>query len=409
MASRKDTDMISREIYLRKIRPFYQSELIKVITGIRRSGKSVIMKQIIEEIKKDSNGTENIIYINFEDFDYEDIKTAKDLHSYVKEKVKDGQKSYLFFDEIQNVENFERAINSFRSTMNVSIFITGSNARMLSGELSTLLSGRYVSFRIYPFCFREYCLVRDLQDEVIQEKEFLEFAEWGGMPQRFQMKSLDETRVFLHDLYNSIVLKDVVQRSGAKDVDLLNKIIEYIVLNSSQTFSASAISKYFEKDNRKLSTETLYNYLRYICDSYIVSKTARYDIRGKKILSTLDKYYLIDAGLGRIRNSGFKLEVGAMLENVVYNELLIRGYEVYVGKTSKGEIDFIAIKNDVREYYQVAYLLADEKVIEREFGAFSFVSDNFPKYVLSMDHVNCSREGIIHKNIVKFLLENRFE
>lgn len=396
--------MIKREIYLNRIRPFYNSELIKVITGIRRSGKSVILKQIIEEVKNNSNEEKNIIYINFEDFEYEDIKSAKELHQYVKNQVNGDQKYYLFFDEIQNVENFEKAINSFRATMNVSIFITGSNAKLLSGELSTLLSGRYISFQIHTFCFREYCQMRELRADTAREKDLLEFAEWGGMPQRFQMSTLDETRVFLHDLYNSIVLKDIVQRSGAKDIDLLNKIIEYIILNPSQTFSASAISKYFENDNRKLSTETLYNYLRYICDSYIVTRVSRYDIRGKKVLSTLDKYYLMDAGLGRIRNSGFKLEVGAMLENVVYNELLVRGYEVYVGKTTKGEIDFIAIKNDMREYYQVAYLLADEMVIEREFGAFHFVPDHFPKYVLSMDYADFSREGIVHKNIINFLL-----
>lgn len=397
--------MIKRDIYLNRIRPFYNSELIKVITGIRRSGKSVILKQIIEEVKNSRVEENNIIYINFEDFDYDYIKSAKELHRYVKNKVKGEEKYYLFFDEIQNVENFEKAINSFRATMNVSIFITGSNAKLLSGELSTLLSGRYVSFLIHPFCFREYCQMKELLVDNVREKDLLDFAEWGGMPQRFQMNTLDETRVFLHDLYNSIVLKDIVQRSGIKDIDLLNKIIEYIVLNPSQTFSSNAISKYFERDKRKLSTETLYNYLRYICDSYIVTKASRYDIRGKKILSTLDKYYLMDAGLGRIRHTGFKLEVGAMLENVVYNELLVRGYEVYVGKTIKGEIDFIAIKNDIREYYQVAYLLADEKVVEREFGAFRFVPDHFPKYVLSMDNANFSREGIVHKNIINFLLE----
>jgi uncharacterized protein len=247
--------------------------------------------------------------------------------------------------------------------------------------------------------------VKELRVDTVREKEILEFAEWGEMPQRFQMNTLDETRVFLHDLYNSIVLKDIVQRAGVKDIDLLNRIIEYIVLNPSQTFSANAISKYFQKDNRKLSTETLYNYSRYICDSFIVTKASRYDVRGKKVLSTLDKYYLMDAGLCRIQNSGFKLEVGAMLENVVYNELLVRGYEVYVGKTIKGEIDFIAIKNDIREYYQVAYLLADEKIIEREFGAFRFVPDHFPKYVLSMDYADFSREGIVHKNIINFLIE----
>jgi predicted AAA+ superfamily ATPase len=392
--------MIERKIYLDRIRPFYNSDLIKVITGIRRSGKSVILKQIIEEVKKE----DNIIYINFEDFEYEEIKTAKDLHIYVKSKIKDNKKYFLFFDEIQNVENFEKAINSFRATMNVSIFITGSNATLLSGELSTLLSGRYVTFQIYPFCFREYCQVKELDTNFVSEKDLLEYAEWGGMPQRFQMSTLDETRVFLHDLYNSIVLKDIVQRSKAKDVDLLNRIIEYIVLNPSQTFSGTAVMKYFEKDNRKMSVETLYNYLRHICDSYIVTKASRYDIRGKKVLSTLDKYYLMDAGIGRIRNSGFKLEIGAMLENVVYNELLVRGYQVYIGKTLKGEIDFIATRNDVKEYYQVAYLLADEKIVQREFGAFDSVSDNYDKYVISLDNYDFSREGIKHINLIKFLL-----
>jgi len=392
--------MIERKIYLDRIRPFYNSDLIKVITGIRRSGKSVILKQIIEEVKKE----DNIIYINFEDFEYEEIKTAKDLHVYVKSKIKDNKKYFLFFDEIQNVENFEKAINSFRATMNVSIFITGSNATLLSGELSTLLSGRYVTFQIYPFCFREYCQVKELDTNFVSEKDLLEYAEWGGMPQRFQMSTLDETRVFLHDLYNSIVLKDIVQRSKAKDVDLLNRIIEYIVLNPSQTFSGTAVMKYFEKDNRKMSVETLYNYLRHICDSYIVTKASRYDIRGKKVLSTLDKYYLMDAGIGRIRNSCFKLEIGAMLENVVYNELLVRGYQVYIGKTLKGEIDFIATRNDVKEYYQVAYLLADEKIVQREFGAFDSVSDNYDKYVISLDNYDFSREGIKHINLIKFLL-----
>ena len=397
--------MIKRDIYLSKIRPFYESELIKVITGIRRSGKSVILKQIIKEISKNSHDESNIIYINFEDFQYDDIKNAKDLYQYIHNKIDNDRKTYLFFDEIQNVEEFEKAINSFRSTMNTSIFITGSNARLLSGELSTLLSGRYVSFQIHPFCFQEYCQIKELERKDVRDTDLLEYAEWGGMPQRFQLNSQDETRVFLYDLYNSIVLKDIVQRSGIKDIDLLNKIVEYIVLNPAQTFSASAISKYFQVDNRKLSTETLYNYLRYICDSYIVTKTSRYDIRGKKVLSTLDKYYLMDAGLGRIRNSGFKLEIGAMLENVVYNELLIRGYEVYIGKTLNGEIDFIAIKNGEREYYQVAYLLASDEVILREFGAFKFIKDHFPKYVISMDNADFSRDGIIHKNIVNFLLD----
>lgn len=236
-----------------------------------------------------------------------------------------------------------------------------------------------------------------------KDEDLIEYMNWGGMPQRFSMKSEEELRTFLKDLYNSIVLRDIVQRTGAKDIDLLNRIMEYLMANPSQTFSSQGILKYFKSVDRSVSTQTLYNYLDHIQTSLIVSQAKRYDIRGKKILTTLDKYYLTDLGIGRIHNSGFKLEMGALLENVIYNELLNRGYEVYIGKVPNGEIDFVALKDGKKEYYQVAYYLYDQAVIDREFGGYRQIADNYPKYVISMDKMDFSRDGIIHLNAIEFL------
>ena len=395
--------MVIREQILNRIRPFYDSELIKVLIGLRRSGKSVILLQIMDELKKNGVEESQIIYINFEDFQYSFIANAEQLYQYICEQRKNEKKYYLFFDEIQMVNEFERVINSFRATWDVSIFITGSNGKLLSGELATLLSGRYVSFRVAPFSFREYCEIRQISKPL--DEDLIEYMNWGGMPQRFSMKGETETRTFLQDLYNSIVLRDIVQRTGAKEVDLINRIMEYLMQNPSQTFSAKGILNYFKSVDRKVSAQTLYNYLDHIQTSLIVSKVQRYDIRGKQILTTLDKYFLTDLGLGRIHNSGYKLEMGAMLENIVYNELRNRNYDVYVGKIPNGEVDFVAVKGDKREYYQVAYYLAEQSVIDREFGAYRAIVDNYPKYVLSMDKFDFSRDGIIHKNVMAFLME----
>ncbi|MBD5525938.1 MAG: ATP-binding protein [Lachnospiraceae bacterium] len=395
--------MIIREKILKKIRPFYDSELIKVLIGLRRSGKSVILQQIMDELIENGVEASQIIYINFEDFQYSFITGAEQLYKYICDQRKNEKKYYMFFDEIQMVNEFERVINSFRATWDVSIFITGSNGKLLSGELATLLSGRYVSFRVTPFSFVEYCEIKRIEGP--SDEDLIEYMNWGGMPQRFSMKSESETRTFLHDLYNSIVLRDIVQRTGAKEVDLINRIMEYLMLNPSQTFSAKGISNYFKSVDRTISAQTLYNYLDHIQTSLIVSKAQRYDIRGKQLLTTLDKYFLMDLGLGRIHNSGYKLEMGAMLENIVYNELRDRDYEVYVGKIPNGEVDFVAVKGDKREYYQVAYYLAEQSVIDREFGAFKAVADNYPKYVISMDKFDFSRDGIIHKNVIAFLME----
>lgn len=398
--------MVIRENILKKIRPFYNNELIKVLIGLRRSGKSVILQQIMDELIENGVPASQIIYMNFEDFQYSFITNAEQLYQYICDKRKSEKKYYMFFDEIQMVNGFERVINSFRATWDVSIFITGSNGKMLSGELATLLSGRYVSFRVAPFSFVEYCEIKQIFNPL--DEDLIEYMNWGGMPQRFSMKSESETRTFLQDLYNSIVLRDIVQRTGAKEIDLINRIMEYIMLNPSQTFSAKGILNYFKSVDRTVSAQTLYNYLDHIQTSLIVSKTQRYDIRGKQLLTTLDKYFLTDLGLGRIHNSGYKLEMGAMLENVVFNELRNRDYEVYVGKIPNGEVDFVAVKGDKREYYQVAYYLAEQSVVDREFGAFKAIADNYPKYVISMDRFDFSRDGIIHKNVIKFLMEGTF-
>ena len=397
--------MVKREMYLKKIRPFYHLDLIKVITGIRRCGKSVLLQQIKEELLAEGIREDQILYLNFEDYDFSFIQSGKDLHEYVKEQLTEKQKYYLFFDEIQTVSEFERVINSLRMKFDVSIFITGSNGKLLSGELATYLSGRYVSFLVMPFSFREMCEIRKVQPESATEEMLLEYMEWGGMPQRFQLTDQEQVKTFLRDVYDTIVLRDIVQRAGIRDVDVFNRLIEYLACNPSQTVSVKSISDYFMSVERKISRETIYNYLENITASMIMRKVSRYDVRGKCILTKMEKYYLTDTGLGRVRNSGFKLEMGALLENIIYNELIVRGYDVYVGKTRKSEVDFVAVRGNEKEYYQVAYYLYDQKVIDREFGAFREIEDNYPKYVMSLDKMDFSRDGIIHKNAVRFLTE----
>ncbi len=402
--------MIIREKYLSKIRPFYDKDFIKVITGIRRCGKSIILSQIIDEIKANGVKDEQIIYINFEFEDYYYIKNDLDLHNYIKDKMINKNKYYLFFDEIQNVEKWEKAINSFKAKYkeSVSIFITGSNSDLLSGELATHLAGRYVSFKVYPFTFKEVCELKDKKDKNKYELEndFEEYIKWGGLPQRFTMNDENQIKIYLSDIYDSIIVKDIIKRFNIKDIDLFNRIVEYIVTTPSQTFSAESLSDYLvNKDGREVSKPTLYNYLEYMTKAMLINKADRYDVRGKRILNGKYKYYLTDLGLGQIKNISKKPQMGAYLENVVYNELLSRDYEVNVGNTENGEIDFIATKYEEKIYIQVCFFLGDnESVIAREFGAYKHIDDNYPKYVISSDRFDMSQDGIIHKNIIDWLL-----
>ena len=398
--------MIIREKYLSKIRPFYDQDLIKVIMGIRRCGKSVTLMQIIDELKEKGIQESQIIYINFEYEDYAFIKTDTDLHEFITEKMVNKGKYYLFFDEIQNVKGWEKAINSFKASKNVSIFITGSNSDLLSGELATHLAGRYVSFKIYPFTFKEVCQLKNITDKNDLEEAFNDYITWGGLPQRFMLTDEMQIKTYLSDIYNSIIVKDIIERFNIKDLDLFNRIVEYIVTTPSQNFSAESLSNYFvNNDNREVSKATLYNYLEYMTKAMMINKVDRYDVRGKRILTGKYKYYLTDLGIGQVMNIGKRPQLGAYLENIVYNELVSRGYDVKVGNLEKAEIDFIATRFKEKIYIQVAYILADDKVIDREFGVYKGIGDNYPKYVLTMDKFDFSQDGIIHKNVIDWLLE----
>ena len=402
--------MIIREKYLSKIRPFYNVDLIKVITGIRRCGKSVILTQIMDELKDNGIKEEQIIYINFELKNYSNIKNDDDLYVYIKEKINKDIKYYLFFDEIQNVLYWEKAINSFKAEYKdkVSIFITGSNSDLLSGELATHLAGRYVSFKVFPFTFKEVCELKGKKNKDIYEleKDFNEYIKWGGLPQRFILTSEEQIKTYLMDVYDSIVVKDIIDRFGIKDLDLFNRIVEYIVTTPSQIFSVENLVKYFMADDRGVTKNTLYNYLEYMVLAMLINKAERYDIRGKRILNGKYKYYLTDLGLGQVMNTNKRPQMGAYLENIVYNELLSRGYDVKVGSLENSKIDFIATRFDEKIYIQVTFILADESVIKREFGAFAGIDDNYPKYVISTDKFNMSQNGIIHMNIIDWLLKD---
>ena len=393
--------MIIRENWLKKIRPFYENELIKVLIGIRRCGKSVKFKQIYDEIKEDD---EHKNLINFEDLQFSALKDELALYDYIKSQIKDNQKYYLFFDEIQNVANFEKAINSFR-LLNTSIFITGSNAKLLSGELATVLSGRYVSFRILPFTFKEALEIQGIEDA--DETVLMDYIRWGGMPQRFSIKNNNELKIFFSDLYDSIVLKDIIVRYRIQNIDLLNRIFAYFSINMSQIFSGTSIVNYLKSQNRECSKESLYNYLSFIINSCVMNKVSRYDIHGKKVLATLEKFYLTDVSFARIHSD--KIDIGASLENIVFNELLNRGYDVKIGILRNAEVDFVAQRGNEKQYFQVCYLLATDETVKREFGAYDNVKDNYPKYVLSLDRFDFSQDGIIHKNIIDWLLENEEE
>lgn len=394
--------MIKRELYLSRIRGFYDSTLVKILVGIRRCGKSVILKQIMEELKEKGTADDHILYINFEFIEYEELCDYKKLNAYVKEHIVDQKLYYVLFDEIQNVEMFEKVINSLRASLdNVSIFMTGSNSKLLSEELSTVLSGRYVSFQIYPLNYREYVELTGRAPG--KEETFWDYVKWGGLPNRTQFEDETNIKDYLHSVFDSIILRDVVERLGLKDTSLFNLLLQYIIDTTGREFSAKNILDFLQREGRTVSTTTLYSYLDALCKALIVRKVYRYDIHGKAVLKTLNKFYMTDLGIAQIKNHNYEINRTMALENVVFNELLTRGYDIYVGKTRKGEVDFIATKDGNVNYIQVAYLLSDERVIEREFGAFSAINDNYPKYVITLDRADFSQNGITHKNMIDFL------
>ena len=400
--------MLVREDYLSKIRGFYDSDLIKILVGIRRCGKSVILNQIIDELKEKKNiDEEHIIFINFEFIEFEDLLDYKKLNKYIKDKIKDDKIYYLFLDEVQNVDNFEKVVNSLRASVkNISIFLTGSNSKMLSDELSTVLSGRYVLFNINPLSYKEYISLTSKDGKDLNN--FWDYAKWGGLPNRCQFTNEIDIKNYLHSVYDSIILRDVVKRLNLKDTVLFDMILQYLIEIAGREFSADNIIKYLEKENKKISNETLYNYLDALCKALILKKVYRYDISGKGVLKTLNKYYATDLGIAQIKNNNPEFKTYIVLENIVYNELINRNYEVYIGKTKNGEIDFLVKKDGLIKYIQVSYeLYGNDSAIEREFGAYRYIDDNYPKYVISLDKIDLSRNGIIHLNLIDFLLDDK--
>jgi len=401
--------MIKRELYMSHIRPFIGNDLIKILTGIRRSGKSVMLEFIKQELAASGVNENQFISIDFENMSNAHLCFANALHEEITRRVKDiSGKAYLFFDEIQEVAGWEKCVNSFRVEFDCDIYITGSNAKLLSGELATYLAGRYVEFMIYPFSFQEFS---KLYQEVFPDADtdsrvmFTRYLTDGGMPYLSNLRYAEQpSRQYLQDLYNSVVLKDIVKRNNIRDVDLLERIIAYITANVGTTFSATAISKYLKSEGRTVAPETILNYIKACEDAFLFYRVRRQDLLGKKILTVNEKYYMADHGIREAVFGGNRKDINLIFENIVFMELLRRGYKVTVGKAGEKAIDFIAEKQGQKLYVQVVYLLASEETIRHEFGAYNAIKDNYPKYVVSYDEFDMSRDGLKHRNIREFLL-----
>ena len=386
-----------------------QPELIKIITGIRRSGKSVMLELIQMELIDKGISKNNILTYNFEDMTLHELKDPFVLHDHIKTAISDLKGMvYLFLDEIQEVNNWESCINSLRVNSNADIYITGSNAKMLVGEYAALLSGRYIEIRIFPFSLQEFhaSLIEKTQTLSIAEI-FKLYLKQGGMPFLANM-GLTETdaKQYLRDIYASVVIKDIMKRNSFRDVDLLDRIIMYVIANTGKTFSATSIAKYFKNEKRIVAVETILNYLKACENAYLFIKINRFDLSGKNILSVNEKYYLADHGLREAVHGYNERDIELILENMVCLELLRRGYKITVGRIDNKEIDFIGKLDEKYIYIQVCYLLASRETIEREFETLNAIPDNFPKYVVSMDELNLSRDGIQHKNIREFLVSD---
>ncbi len=397
--------LIKREKYLSKIRPFYDLDIIKVIMGSRRSGKSKILELIINELIEKGVNKENIININFEDLSYEGLNDYKKLNDYIKTKVIKG-KYYLFFDEIQQVYQFEKAINSFRATMDCSIFITGSNSKMLSSEISSLLTGRIMEFTIYPFSYDEsleYCKINNIN---IKNNFFDNYLKYGGYPLRFNLDNEQDIYSYLIELYHNICEKDIFSRDQTLEKEKFNKVCQYILVNAGNDINPQKIYNYLKSNNNNkevVALSSIYNYLDKMEKAFLIKKINRYNLAGKEILKSNPKYYAVDNSFRFINSFSNDYDRDKFLENIVCLELLSRGYNVYIGKTYKGKVDFIATKNNKKCFIQVAYIMENKETMEREFKAFSPIKDAATKYVMSLDTIDMSNNGVVHLNIIDFL------
>lgn len=394
-------DYIIREKYISKIKPFINKPVLKILTGMRRVGKSSLLHIIKDEILKDV-ADENKIYINFEATNLLSINNVNSLLEYLKPLLENVKgKVYFFLDEIQVIDGWEEVISDLKYNRDYDIFLTSSNKKLISS-----LSEKYVEFEIQPFTFSEFKKAFENM-ELSKENLFYKFIQLGGLP-FLKYFDLDETPSFeyLNDIYNTVLVKDVLQYNNIRDVDLFNHIFSYVLTNIGQSFSASSIKTYLKNKNKNISVDTILNYLEYCNIAFLIKKVPRYDILSKKTLKVDEKYYLTDHGFRQATGFPITQDIERILENIVYIELLSRGYEVKVGKVKDKEINFIAKKEKSLSYYQISYKIRDEKTRERIFETYNSITDNFPKYVLSMDHSNFSQDGVIHKNIIDFLLED---
>lgn len=403
--------MIERPLYLDKIMPFVDTPFVKILTGVRRCGKSKILKMIIKKIKEEKNvDDEQILNYRFDSMEYEDM-TTKELYLELESKIIQSKKTYLFLDEIQEIEGWEKVVNTLASDFDVDIYITGSNSRMMSSEISTYLTGRYITFHIYTLSFEEYLMFKKsymtLKD---LKQEFSQYVRLGGFPvTHLQDYSQDEVYTIVKDIYNSTIFSDIVRRNQVKKIDQLERVVKYTFNNIGNTFSAKSISNYFKSEQRKIDNETVYSYLEKLQKAYILHKCSRYDLQGKNILKTQEKFYLADVSL-RYSELGYTVDsVASSLENIVYLELKRRGYNVYIGKTKDKEIDFVATKQNEKIYVQVTQEIKSEKIQKREYEQLLEIRDNYPKYVvMADDFAGGNYEGIKTMNIVDFLLSKEY-
>ena len=399
--------LIPRPGYLEKLIKFREVDVIKVITGVRRCGKSTLFELYIEHLKNDGVDDSQIIHINLEDVGMEYLHDYKALNQFLLSKLQKGKMTYIFIDEVGRCEGFEKTVDSIYIKKNTDVYITGSNADLLSGELATLISGRYVEIKMLPFSFAEFYAARE-QDSQGPDKSqaFMDYLNVGSFPVVVTQLGSDTelSDQYLEGIYNTIIVKDVVTRKGVSDVSLLKNIVKYLCGNIGSPISTANITEYINNSGRKITQKTVDKYIKALVDSFLFYSVERYNIKGKNLLKTLGKYYIVDTGLRNHLLSSSNSDVGHQIENIVYLELLRRGYRVNIGKIDEKEIDFIATKQNTKEYYQVSMTALDEAILERELAPLQKVSDNYPKFLLTLDFITGDNEGIKHINLIDWLL-----
>lgn len=402
--------MIFRENYVKKIMAFTDTSFVKILTGVRRCGKSTIMQMIMDELRKRGIPEERIVSYRFDSMEYDDM-TAKQLYEMLKTRLSVGEKTYLFLDEVQEISSWEKTVNSINTDFNVDIYVTGSNSRMMSSEIATYLTGRYVSFRIFTLSFEEYLTFKKQYGTVEDiHKELVNYIKYGGFPAiHLQEYSLNDAYTIVRDIYNSTVFSDIVKRNQIRKVDQLERVVRFVFDNVGKTFSAKSISDYIKSEHRAIDNETVYNYLEKLENAYILHRCSRYDVQGKELLKTQEKFYLADSSFKYSVLGYNDQSIAAMLENVVYLELLRRDYEVYIGKTQNGEIDFIATRQNDKIYIQITKEIKSEKTEKREYDRLLEIGDNYTKYLLRTDDfAGGNYQGIKTMHVADFLLSEEY-